>query len=101
MQPHDLTDYQKTLTEVFKSLLIILGPDVTLIQARSIPGLIVLPDGTVTQAIGNKNETAHRLIDVIEELSPYVSKKFVEPKLQPYLQTIDMNPLSQTPTVIS
>jgi hypothetical protein len=68
-------DYQKLLTEVLQKQIIILGPEITLLKARNVPGLSVADDGHVTSISGDPKETAIKLLEQFRELSPLLVKK--------------------------
>lgn len=100
MQPQTDGDYKKLLTEVIKKQIIILGPDITLVKARNVPGLTVADDGTVTQLNGNPQELIQKLIDQFMELSGMIVKKTMEPLLANYpglAQVAVEAPIAQIP----
>lgn len=84
MQPTTPTDHKKLLTQVIQKQMVVLGPDITLMKARNVPGLIVLPNGTVTQFSGDPQEVIHRLVDQFMQLSGLIVKKTMEPLLDGY-----------------
>lgn len=77
-------DFKQLLTEIIKKQIIVFGPSISLAKARSINGLTVLDDGTVTQAIGTTEQLANDLIDQFNQLSSSVVKKTIEPFLASY-----------------
>lgn len=81
MQPQSYTEYQQLLTEVIKKQIVILGPDITLIKARNVPGLVVDDTGTVTQITGEPQQITQSLIDQFVQLSGLIVKKTMEPLL--------------------
>lgn len=72
-------DYKQLLSEVIKKQLAILGPAITLALARSVQGLIVADDGTVTDIAGAPQEVAQKLINEFVELSGEIVRKTMEP----------------------
>lgn len=48
--------YQQILTDLIKKQMVMLGPNVALSQARSVPGLSVSDEGVVTALSGNPQE---------------------------------------------
>lgn len=84
MQPQTDGDYKKLLTEVIKKQIIILGPSITLVKARNVPGLTVADDGTVVTLSGNPQEITQKLIEQFMELSGLIVKKTMEPLLATY-----------------
>ncbi|HLD01461.1 MAG TPA: hypothetical protein VJC10_01165 [Patescibacteria group bacterium] len=84
MQPQSVNDYQKVLTEVIKKQIVILGPVITLVKARKVPGLSVSDDGTVTEITGNPQVVMQELVNQFMELSGLIVKKTMEPLLASY-----------------
>ncbi len=80
-------DYINILSEVVKKQLAILGPQISLARARSVPGLVVLDDGTVTSFQGSPQIVMQNLVDRFMELSGLIVKKTMEPLLEIYPTT--------------
>lgn len=81
MEGKSIGDYQKLLTEVIKKQIVILGPDITLVKARNVPGLTVADDGTVTAISGDPQLLTQKLVEQFMELSGLIVKKTMEPLL--------------------
>ncbi len=77
-------DHKKLLTEIIQKQIVILGPDIALMKARSIPGLEVANDGSVLKIEGDPKEALTRLIDTYVSLSGLIVKKTMEPLLSKY-----------------
>ncbi|MCL4353566.1 hypothetical protein M1615_03840 [Patescibacteria group bacterium] len=84
MQPQTDGEYQKLLTEVIKKQIVVLGPAITLARARSVNGLTVSDDGTVTVITGSPKEITQELIAQFIDLSGLIIKKTMEPLLTSY-----------------
>ena len=80
----DSSNYKKLLTEIIQKQIVILGPDISLMKARAVPGLQVEPDGTVTKMEGNASDVLRRLIDEYVSLSGLIVKSTMEPLLAKY-----------------
>jgi len=74
-------DYKQLLSEVIKKQIVILGPDITLLKARNVPGLVVADDGTVTDISGDSQQITQKLVDQFVQLSGEIVKKTMEPLL--------------------
>ena len=66
--------YTKLLTEIIKKQAVILGPDISLLKARSIGGLKVSDDCTVTNIEGDPKEIIQKLVNTYVELSGLIVK---------------------------
>jgi len=74
-------DYKSILSEVIQKQTAILGPQITLQKARSVSGLTVSDDGTVTSIQGDPQIAMQGLIDQFMELSGMIVRKTMEPLL--------------------
>lgn len=72
-------DYRPILTKVIQKQIAILGPQIALQRARSVVGLTVLDDGTVSSLEGNPQLLMRGLIDQFVQLSGLIVKKTMEP----------------------
>jgi len=70
---------QKLLTEAIQKQMLILGPEITLLKARSITGLNISDDGTVTSIVGNVGEIITHFLEQFRELSSPLVKKTMQP----------------------
>ncbi|MDP3998660.1 MAG: hypothetical protein Q8P89_03525 [bacterium] len=77
-------DSKKLLTEIIQKQIVILGPDIALMKAKSVPGLEVLEDGTVAKISGDPSETIRKLIDEYVALSGLIVRTTMEPLLSKY-----------------
>ena len=66
--------YSALITEIIKKQTVILGPEIAVVKARSVPGLMVDNDGKVTGVGDNPKETLQRLVDQYVELSGQIVK---------------------------
>jgi hypothetical protein len=66
--------YLQLLTEIIKKQAVILGPDIALLKARSIVGIKVSDDCSVTDIVGDPKEVIQKLINSYVELSGQIVK---------------------------
>jgi hypothetical protein len=66
--------YTTLISEVIKKQSIILGPEIAILKARSVPGLVVDDNGTVTSVGPSPKETLQSLVDKYVELSGQIVK---------------------------
>lgn len=66
--------YTALITEIIKKQSVILGPEIAILKARSVPGLQVDNDGKVTGVGDNPKETLQNLVDQYVELSGQIVK---------------------------
>ena len=62
------------ISEIIKKQSLILGPEIAILKARSVPGLMVDNDGKVTGVGDNPKETLQNLVDQYVELSGLIVK---------------------------
>ncbi|MBP9719160.1 MAG: hypothetical protein KBD46_01720 [Candidatus Levybacteria bacterium] len=111
MEPKNLGDHQKLLTEVIKKQIVILGPDITLAKARNVAGLTIADDGTVTAMTGDPKLLTQQLVNQFMELSGLIVKKTMEPLLASSMDSDDSAkaavaavvtaPVTPTPPVVT
>ncbi len=70
----DKTRFVAIITEIIAKQSIILGPDIALLKARSVVGLIVDDKGIVTDIKGDPNAILQQLINTYVELSGMIVK---------------------------
>lgn len=70
----DKTRFVAIITEIIAKQSIILGPDIALLKARSVVGLIVDDKGIVTDIKGDPNAILQELINTYVELSGMIVK---------------------------
>lgn len=68
------TQYTALIGEIIKKQSLILGPEIAVLKARSVPGLMVDNDGKVTGVGDNPKETLQNLVDQYVELSGLIVK---------------------------
>ncbi len=66
--------YSALISEIIKKQSLILGPEIAILKARSVPGLMVDNDGKVTGVGENPKETLQNLVDQYVELSGLIVK---------------------------
>lgn len=66
--------YTALIGEIIKKQSLILGPEIAVLKARSVPGLMVDNDGKVTGVGDNPKETLQNLVDQYVELSGLIVK---------------------------
>lgn len=68
------SQYVALISEIIKKQSLILGPEIAVLKARSVPGLMVDNDGKVTGVGDNPKETLQNLVDQYVELSGLIVK---------------------------
>lgn len=68
------TQYTALIGEIIKKQSLILGPEIAILKARSVPGLMVDNDGKVTGVGDNPKDTLQSLVDQYVELSGLIVK---------------------------
>ena len=71
---NETEQYVALISEIIKKQSIILGPEIAIVKARSVPGLMVDNDGKVTGVGDNPKETLQNLVDQYVELSGQIVK---------------------------
>lgn len=66
--------YTELISEVIKKQSVILGPEIAILKARSVPGLMVDNDGKVTGVGDSPKDTLQNLVDQYVELSGQIVK---------------------------
>ena len=66
--------YSALISEIIKKQSVILGPEIAILKARSVPGLMVDNDGIVTGVGDNPKDTLQNLVDQYVELSGLIVK---------------------------
>ena len=66
--------YAALISEIIKKQTVILGPEIAILKARSVNGLMVDNDGKVTGVGDNPKETLQNLVDQYVELSGQIVK---------------------------
>lgn len=73
--------YQQLLTDAIRKQMVILGPQITLLKVRNVPGLTVTNDGTVASLGGKPEDVVTRFIAEFRDLSAPLVKKTMQPLL--------------------
>ncbi len=76
MQPTK-DEFKKILTEIISKQAVILGPQMAVLKARSVPGLVVSDLGEVTDIQGDEPTVLQKLIDEYVALSGEIVKNAV------------------------
>jgi hypothetical protein len=66
--------YTALIMEIIKKQSVILGPEIAILKARSVQGIMVDNDGKVTGVGENPKDTLQRLVDTYVELSGQIVK---------------------------
>lgn len=66
--------YTALISEIIKKQSLILGPEIAILKARSVQGLMVDNDGKVTGVGDNPKDTLQSLVDQYVELSGLIVK---------------------------
>lgn len=66
--------YKDLLTEIIAKQAIILGPDIAVLKARSVPGIQVSDEGKVTGIEGDAQQLIQQLVDKYVDLSGQIVK---------------------------
>lgn len=77
-------NYLNLMSEIIKKQIVILGPQITILKARDVPGLHVTDSGDVTSVDGDPQVAIERLIDEYVSLAGLIVKKAMEPLLAKY-----------------
>ena len=70
----EAAQYSALISEIIKKQSVILGPEIAILKARSVPGLMVDNDGKVTGVGDNPKDTLQTLVDQYVELSGQIVK---------------------------
>lgn len=78
-------DIKRTIGEVIKKQIIILGPDIAILKAREVLGLEISDNGDVTNISSEPLVVLQNLVDKYVSLSGMIVKKAMEPLIQRHL----------------
>lgn len=70
----ETAQYIALISEIIKKQIVILGPEIAILKARSVQGLMVDNDGKVTGVGENPKETLQNIVDQYVELSGQIVK---------------------------
>ena len=79
-------DYQNLISEIIAKQMVVLGPDIVLLKARSIAGLSVDDSGKVQSLTGDAQAILQQLVDKYIELSGQIVKNILSPVFAKYPQ---------------
>jgi hypothetical protein len=68
------TQYMALTSEIIAKQAVILGPDIAILKARSVGGLMVSDDGKVTDIKGDPKNILQELVNTYVELSGMIVK---------------------------
>lgn len=77
-------DYKRVMTEVISKQSVILGPEIAIMRAKSVQGLVLTPSGEVVDVSGNPKEVLKQLIERYAELSGQVVRATLMPIFKKY-----------------
>lgn len=84
MEEPSKEEYKQIFTEIIKKQIVILGPQIAVLKARSVEGLKVADDGTVTEITSSEKAILQRLIDAYVALSGEIVKNAVSSIFEKY-----------------
>jgi hypothetical protein len=73
--------YQKLLNDAIRKQMTILGPQITLIKVRNVPGLTVTDAGAVATLSNNPEDVVTNFLEEFRDLSSPLVKKTMQPLL--------------------
>jgi len=74
MEDKDKPQYLALINEIINKQSIILGPEISLLKAKNVSGLVFDGEGKVTDVQGNAEEKLQKLVDQYVELSGLIVK---------------------------
>ena len=80
----DIEQYKLFLSEIIAKQAIVLGPHITVMKARSVKGLKVEDDGTVSHISGDPKKVTNNLINTYVQLSDQIMKNTLSSILNKY-----------------
>lgn len=72
--PEDNLRYKELLSDIIAKQIVILGPEIAVLKARSISGLNISDGGKVLDFSGDPNELVEKLVDAYVDLSGQIVK---------------------------
>lgn len=84
MPPLSHQEYSKLITDIIQKQMVVFGPTATFIKTRSVNGLSVSDNGSVSGLTGDPQEITRLLLEHLMELSEFSVRKTVEPILSTY-----------------
>lgn len=80
----DREKYQAIISEIISKQAVILGPQIAVLKARNVPGIMVSDDGKVTQISGDASSALQSLINEYIALSGEIVKNVMKPIFEKY-----------------
>ena len=74
MMDEEKMQYTALMSEIIKKQSVILGPEIAILKARSVPGLLIDEEGSVVDVERDPKETLQNLVDQYVELSGLIVK---------------------------
>lgn len=74
MEEKDKAQYLALINEIINKQSVILGPEIALLKAKNVSGLVFGSEGKVTDVQGNVEEKLKKLVDQYVELSGLIVK---------------------------
>jgi len=78
--------YLSLLSEIIAKEIVVLGPDMAILKAHSVDGLIVDNNGNVTDITGFVADAVKKLVDAYVELSGQATKNIIDSIFEKYPQ---------------
>lgn len=80
----DTTQYTNLINDIISKQTVVLGPDIVLMKAKNVEGLILTADGKVDKINGDPQVVLQKLIDEYIGLSGQIVKNILTPVFQKY-----------------
>ena len=74
MESENNDKYKALLSEIIAKQSVILGPEISILKARNVPGITISDDGVVTEITGDYRQILEKLIDEYVALSGMIVK---------------------------
>jgi len=79
-----MEDYKKSITEIIKKQMDILGPTVAVSIAQKVPAVKVAPTGEVLEVIGDPNSALEQVAEAYIAFSGEISKMILRSVMKTY-----------------
>ena len=80
----DSQEYKNLINDIIAKQVVVLGPDIVLLKARSIEGLTLDANGKVSALAGDPQEILQKLVDEYIALSGQIVKNILTPVFDKY-----------------
>lgn len=77
-------DYKNLINDILAKQAVVLGQDIVMLKAKSVPGLTLTEDGRVSDLSGNPEEVLQKLVDEYIALSGQIVKNILNPVFAKY-----------------